>query len=565
MENDEEKTKKELIDELTKMRQQTAAGLGASGAARERAEEVLRQSEMMFSVLFGSASEAIVIVNESGSILLVNARAEKMFGYSQDELLGQRVEVLLPEHFRGAHIGHRAGYLSEPRARPMGLGLDLAGRRKDGTEFPVEISLSFVETEDGLLVMSLITDITMRKQAEEELKKSEERYRSLVETAGSVIVCLSPDGRILEWNHEAERVYGWGRREVLGKDYFELFLPEAVRDAVAANIKKVLAGEPTRGFENAVLTRGGDERVLLWNATRLMDAQGQPTAVIAVGQDITEHKKAEEQSRLQQRKLIQVDKMSTLGILVSGVAHEINNPNNYILLNARIFSKVWNDVMPILREYYEKNGDFALAGMPYTKAHEKIGQLISGISEGAMRIQKIVQGLKDFARQDRDDLNQPVDMNSVIESAIVIINNLISKSTDHFSVNYGENLPKIMGNFQQLEQVVINLITNSCQALQSAEKSILVSASYDGLSDSVLVKVSDEGEGISPENLKRIFDPFFTTKRDSGGTGLGLSVSYNIAKNHGGDLSFTSEVGKGTTAVLTLPVNHKLSAVERKE
>lgn len=247
--------------------------------------------------------------------------------------------------------------------------------------------------------------------------------------------------------------------------------------------------------------------------------------------------------------------MATLGILVSGVAHEINNPNNYIMLNAKILSKVWNDITPILKQYYEINGDFVLAGMPYSKAHERIAQLISGISEGAERIQKIIQSLKDFARQDRGDLDQSVDINAVVETAILIVNNLIQKSTNRFSVKYAKELPIIKGNFQQLEQVIINLITNSCQALPSKEKRITVSTSYDRDSDSIVVKVRDEGMGIPAENLKHILDPFFTTKRNSGGTGLGLSVSYSIVKDHGGDLSFTSEPGKGTTTIVKLPVS----------
>jgi len=273
--------------------------------------------------------------------------------------------------------------------------------------------------------------------------------------------------------------------------------------------------------------------------------------------EIAERKRSEELARLQQQQLMQADKMATLGVLASGVAHEINNPNNFILLNAKIFSRVWNDVMPILEEYYEEHGDFALAGMLYTQAHEKIGQLISGMSEGSQRIAKIVQGLKDFARQDTGDLNQSVDINAVVEAAILIVGNLIKKSTDCCSCEYGSNLPHIRGNAQQLEQVIINLITNACQALGDPKKGLFISTFFDSNSDSVIVEVRDEGIGISPERLKYIMDPFFTTKRGSGGTGLGLSISYSIVKAHGGDMTFTSELGKGTTVVLTLPVHQE--------
>ena len=155
-------------------------------------------------------------------------------------------------------------------------------------------------------------------------------------------------------------------------------------------------------------------------------------------------------------------------------------------------------------------------------------------------------------------MDQTIDPNAVVESAMVIVNNLIRKSTHHPSVELAENLPQIRGNQQQLEQVIINLITNSCQALQSPQKCLFVSTSYSETSDLITIRVRDEGEGIPPENLNHIIEPFFTTKRDTGGTGLGLSVSYNIVKNHGGHLHFTSRFGKGTTATVMLPVSRRI-------
>ena len=272
-------------------------------------------------------------------------------------------------------------------------------------------------------------------------------------------------------------------------------------------------------------------------------------------EEIAERQRSQKLAQLRQQQLMQADKMATLGILSSGVAHEINNPNNFILLNAKIFSRVWSDITPILEEYYEENGDFALAGMPYTQAHERIGQLITGMSEGAQRIQKIVQRLKDFARQDAGELNESVDINSVIEASVLIAGNLIKKSTDQFSCEYGTDLPEIQGNTQQLEQVIINLLTNACHALEDRGKGILITTSHDA--GNIIVEIRDEGTGISSENLEHIMDPFFTTKRSSGGTGLGLSISYNIVKAHGGEMDFTSELGKGTTVVLSLPVRRE--------
>ena len=271
-----------------------------------------------------------------------------------------------------------------------------------------------------------------------------------------------------------------------------------------------------------------------------------------LNKEIAERENAEKLANEQQKKLFQAEKMASVGILVSGVAHEINNPNNFILLNSDNLSDVWKDLIPFLDKYAEDHGDFMIAGLMYSKIRDEISMIINGIKEGSERIKKIVQTLKDFAREDPGNLDQVVDIPAVIDDSVTILSSLIKKSTDRFSTKYSENLPKIKGNFQQIEQVVINLISNACHALEHRNKEINISTIFDH--NSVLIVVQDEGKGISPENLKYIMDPFFTTKRDSGGTGLGLSISYNIIKEHGGELIIKSEVGKGTTATIKLPV-----------
>ncbi len=270
--------------------------------------------------------------------------------------------------------------------------------------------------------------------------------------------------------------------------------------------------------------------------------------------DITERKRAEIAAAIRNEQLIQADKMASLGILVSGVAHEINNPNNFILLNSQLFSKIWKDVAPILEEYFAHNGEFSIAGMPYGSSKEKILQSLDGILKGSERIQTITKGLTEYARSDSGRLNESVDINKVVELAIVITSTMINKSTKNFAVEYGSNIPAIKGNAQQLEQVIINLINNACQSLKDPSAGIKVATSFIPAQQSVRVKVEDQGVGISKNDLQHIMDPFFTTKRNMGGTGLGLSVSYNIVKSHGGTLVLSSEQNKGTTARVLIPV-----------
>ncbi|MFC2173212.1 sensor histidine kinase [Acidobacteriota bacterium] len=263
---------------------------------------------------------------------------------------------------------------------------------------------------------------------------------------------------------------------------------------------------------------------------------------------------AEERAKQQQQELIQLDKMAALGTLVSGVAHEINNPNNFIMLNAPILLEAWEDIKPILHAYYREHGDFMLGGLQYTEMRDSIAPLFAGILEGSKRIKNIVGNLKDFSRINKPDLSQTVDINAIVESAVALLGNQINRATKRFSVKYGTGLPKLTGNSQQLEQVVINLIQNACEALSDSREAISVSSGYDKKKHRIVVVVKDEGIGIPADKLGHIMEPFNTTKRHIGGTGLGLSVSSGIVKNHGGTLSFTSIPGTGTTATLRLPL-----------
>jgi PAS domain S-box-containing protein len=283
------------------------------------------------------------------------------------------------------------------------------------------------------------------------------------------------------------------------------------------------------------------------------DAAGRVLRMVGTHVDATERRQSEERERLQAQQLIQADKLASLGVLVSGVAHEINNPNNFILLNGRICSRVWKDLEPILGEYHRAHGEFLLAGMPFSEAWPRISQLVDGIHEGAQRIKKIVQSLRDFARRDPGDLSREIDPNAVVDSAVTLVRHLLDKSTDRFSASCDPGIPRIRGSSQQLEQVAVNLLTNACDALPSRDRAIRVSTRFDRQAQRVFIEVADEGTGISAESRMRIFDPFYTTKQDRGGTGLGLSISYTIVRNHGGELTLVSEEGRGTVATVSLP------------
>ncbi len=271
-----------------------------------------------------------------------------------------------------------------------------------------------------------------------------------------------------------------------------------------------------------------------------------------LAREAAERKRAAEELLLHQKQLIQAHKMAALGILVSGVAHEINNPNGLILMNTPVIIEAFKDITPLLEEYYTEHGDFIMGGLHYSRMRTEILPMLTEMQDGAKRIKRIVEELKDFARRDDSGFVDSLNFNGVVQAAVRLVDNSIRKATNHFYVSYADNLPKIRGNFQRLEQVVVNLILNACQALPSSDRGVFVKTFIDQVSGSVILEVRDEGVGIAPEHLPYLTDPFFTTKREVGGTGLGLSVSATIVKEHGGSLQFTSSPGKGTTVMLTL-------------
>ncbi len=255
----------------------------------------------------------------------------------------------------------------------------------------------------------------------------------------------------------------------------------------------------------------------------------------------------------QQAQLVQADKMAALGVLVSGVAHEINNPNGLVVLDVPILKAAFRDARDILDDHRSAHGEFQLGGLPYDRMRDEIPKLLDEMSSAARRIGHIVADLKDFARREDAPRLEAVDLEGVARAAVRLVENRIAKATTRFEVDLAPGLPRVRGNGRRIEQVIVNLLINACEALPDPGRAVRLSTRRDAARRVVVLEVRDEGVGIPPEHLSRLTDPFFTTKRESGGTGLGLSVSAGIVKEHGGTLDFRSSPGAGTTAVLTLP------------
>jgi PAS domain S-box-containing protein len=518
-----------------------------------RVREVLRESEEKSRAILQSIEELYYEVDPAGNLAASNNSMTEILGYSKDELIGMNNRKYMDEEtakkvYQTFNQVYRTGIPTK--------AFDWELIRKDGTKRILETSVSLMRDSKGRPIgfYGIGRDITERKKAEGVLRESEEKYRTTLQSIEEGYYEVDLAGNLTFFNNAMVRFSGYSKEELTGMNNRRFMTEEAAKKVFQTFGEVYQTGEPANPFDWEMIRKDGTKRFIETSVSLIQDSRSKPVGFRGIARDVTDRKQIEEQAKIHQQQLMQAGKMVALGTLVSSVAHEINNPNNFIMLNTPLLSEAWTGAMPVLDEYYEKNGDFAIGGMKYTEMRDNIPVLFSGILDGSKRIKQIVEDLKDFVRRDASDMTQSVDMNAVLRSAISLLSNTIMKSTNHFSVAYGKNLPLLKGNFQRFEQVMINLIQNACQALPDNRKGIIVSTSYDGKKRSIVVDVEDEGTGIPSEMLSHITAPFYTTKSDSGGLGLGLSISSRIVREHGGSLTFTSEPGKGTKAEIVLPV-----------
>lgn len=397
---------------------------------------------------------------------------------------------------------------------------------------------------------TIFNDITERKKIEEALKENEKQYRKLTETVQVGIWQLSTDGKILFVNPKMMDMLEISSIEDIGEKNCFSFISNENIEIIRQEHDRLSNGFLSN-YEAKLLSAKGKELNVIVSGLALFSEKGRFQSYIETFTDITDRKTAEKEAEEHRMQLIQADKMASLGLLVSGVAHEINNPTNFIMLNSPILHDTWKSIVPVLEEYVKTHGDFSVAGLPYSEMREFIPSLFNGIQEGAERIKNIVGGLKNYAR-DSSSMDEIVDINDVIYTSLTLLSNMIKKSTDHLLVNCKKDIAPVKGNFQRLEQVVINLIENACQALpdRSRKLSVTTDSNPDG---KIILRIEDGGNGISEKDMPKIMDPFFTTKRDSGGTGLGLSISAGILKDFKAEISFQSKPGEGTVVTILIP------------
>ena len=404
--------------------------------------------------------------------------------------------------------------------------------------------------------LQVATDATELKRAEEALRESEEKYRTILHSIEEGYYEVDLAGNMTFFNESLCKMVGYSKEELIGMNNRQYMSEKTAKQFYRTFTEIYNTGKAEKAITWETIREDGKLTFLELSVSLVRDSRGEPIGFRGIARDITDRKKAEEQAELHQQQLMHASKMVALGTLVSGIAHEINNPNNFIMINSPILQEAWETATPILENYYRENGDFVICGMNYSDLRENIPSLFSGITDGARRIKQIVDDLKNYVKEDTADVTQSVDINAVLISAVALVSNMINKSTKHFEIEYGKDLPPLKGNSQRLEQVIINLIQNACQSLEDSHGGVFVSTSFEEETGNIVIRVRDEGIGIAPDTLSQIMDPFFTTRQESGGIGLGLSISERIIEEHGGSIKFVSQPGAGTTADVIIPAYH---------
>jgi len=495
--------------------------------------------------------DAVAAVNRQGIIIQVNSQAETLFAYTRGELIGQSIEILVPERQRGDHHRHREEFHARNKIRRMGSGLDLYGRRRDGSEFPVEISLSPVSIGEETVVLSVIRDISDRRRIEEDLRRasqeldrrksrelcdSQNRLALIVDSSEDAIIGKTLDGIITHWNKGAEQMYGYSAQEIIGRPITTLCPKDRV-DEIPGILERIRHGERTEYFESVRLTKAGRPLNVSISVSPIRDGEGHVVGASAIARNITLQKKIEDQLR-------QSQKMEAVGRLAGGVAHDFNNLLGIVtacteLLQSRVDSKSLEYIENI-REAAQRGASLTRQMLGFTRKQEAQPQLLD-LNERLREVNKLLHPLMG---DDVEIVLLPRSDTAIVEA-----------------------------DAGQLDQIVVNLAVNARDAMPHGGKLILETGVYDfdeafarehatmTAGRYVMLAVSDNGIGMDESTRSRIFEPFFTTKEMGKGTGLGLATVYGIVKQSGGDIWVYSEPGRGTTFKIYFPgTEYKLAS-----
>lgn len=520
-------------------------------------------SSIASAALSSSISPIAFVDCEMERLIYANSAFLSIWGYTgTDEVIGKRASTFWQTKRMSGQVRRKiydkGGWIGE-----------LLAYRKDGRVFSTQVSTTMLVDADSMPLLQMLSfvDISERVSAQNE----QQRLLHTLQERVKELNCLY---KILSFPHNKEMTLEGVLQHIVNALTSSLRWPEysyariviGEFDVYTPNFTKsssLFSTELKIGQETGLLEVGyyhtdtiSEEMALLCEEQELLKVASKEI------ERLIEQKHDEAELHRNRERLLHADKLLSIGVLSSEIMHEIGNPNNFIALNTKILAGFWKDVLPVLDMYYRENGDFSVAGLHFTEARQEVVKLLDGIAEGSERIHKISSNLRSFVAKGRSASDDIFRINDAVMKAIAFSRNFIDSSTENFSVLLSPMDPFIKGDSSQIQQVVINLITNACQALTSNKEMVRITTLLDQNKHTVKIIVEDEGTGIHSRDMPHLMDPFFTTKKEKCNTGLGLSISNDIAIKHGGKILIHSVLNKGTRAEFILQCENAKDCTE---
>ena len=471
---------------------------------------------MQYRKLLEAAPDAIVVVDKSGTIVLVNEQVGRLFGYRRGELIGQPADMLVTEHSRVQHNAHHARFLAPRSDRPALLGHEVFGLRKDGTEFPAEIRLSPLDTKQGILISSAIRDVSASRKTEEDLR----RLASIVANSDDAIIGKTLEGIITTWNAGAERIYGYPANEAIGKSVTMLTL-SGHQDEISAIMERLKCGRTIRNFETRRVTKDGEEIQIELTMSPIRDALDRIVGASTIGRDITRYKKTEKD--------------------LTDKVEELKRCNDDLAQFAHIASEDLHEPLRMVTDFVQ-----VLSSRNKEKLDSDTEKFIAAALDGAQRIQRLIRSITVFTRDGKTGTDL-VDTSSedALQQAVVDLADPIKESG---ALLTHDPLPDVVADNMQLVQLFHNLIENAIKNKGTEKPRIHVSAIEDE-KHKWIFSVKDNGVGIDPQKFENVSGMFERLDRhqEASRPGIGLSICKKIVERHGGSFSVESQLGHGST------------------
>jgi len=486
-------------------------------------------AEDRFGALLDAAVDAIMLIDCQGHITRFNPAAERLFGYLSEEIIGSNVNRLMPMPDRARHDGYLGRYLATAEPRIIGIGREVVAQRRDGSVFPIDLSVGEFRSGGEHGFVGILRDITHRKQQEAEIRTQSEELRLIFDNAPTGIIITDTTGEITNANRACARLLGYSIESLIGRSHFDLLVSDD-RDTIRADLPRFAATSEPIVREVRYVTCQGHVLYALLQSGAARDLDNEPQMIVCELVDQSALYAANSEAEQLRSRLTHVSRLGTLGEMVSGIAHEVNQPLTAI-------------------------ANYAYAGRRLLRTgkagEEDLAVVLDKIGAQAERAGQVIRGLRNLARKHTTS-RERLDCNTLILEVIRLIESELRSCDWKLRLELAPRLPAVIGDGVQIQQVVLNLLRNAIEAMNERASGNIIAVTSTAPGEAyVEIKVTDSGSGISTEGEEHLFEPFFTTKTQ--GMGLGLSICKSIAAAHGGEITYRQAINGGAEFTLRLP------------